>query len=45
MEDIKHSYVQVRGLKLHVAEIGTGNILTNYLVSFLDNFFFFYFVY
>lgn len=29
MEQIKHTHVQVRGLKLHVAEIGIGNLLTS----------------
>jgi hypothetical protein len=31
MENIKHSHVEVKGLKLHVAEIGTG--IFNNLIS------------
>jgi hypothetical protein len=31
MENIQHSHVEVKGLKLHVAEIGTG--IFNTLIS------------
>ncbi|KAH7533303.1 uncharacterized protein LOC107417378 [Ziziphus jujuba] len=34
MENIKHSYVDVRGLKLHVAEIGTGPKVVLFLHGF-----------
>ncbi|KAK0590503.1 hypothetical protein LWI29_028041 [Acer saccharum] len=34
MEDIQHSHVQVRGVKLHVAEIGTGPKVVVFLHGF-----------
>ncbi|KDP24151.1 hypothetical protein JCGZ_25808 [Jatropha curcas] len=34
MEQIKHTYVQVRGLNLHVAEIGTGSKVVLFLHGF-----------
>ncbi|CAN1844341.1 Bifunctional epoxide hydrolase 2 [Linum perenne] len=34
MEEIKHSHVEVRGLKLHVAEIGTGSEVVMFLHGF-----------
>ncbi|KAM7503479.1 hypothetical protein LguiB_002383 [Lonicera macranthoides] len=34
MEKVKHKYVDVRGLKLHVAEIGTGSAVVVFLHGF-----------
>ncbi|KAK2651079.1 hypothetical protein Ddye_018568, partial [Dipteronia dyeriana] len=34
MEDIEHGHVQVRGMKLHVAQIGTGPKIEDYGLLF-----------
>ena len=34
MDKIEHKYLDVRGLKLHVAEIGTGSFYIKLLIGF-----------